>query len=80
MASEFNSSTTIADGEQYTIDGLNIWEYNWNDTKERITITEPSLGHGIKVPVYEIIKDDLKVRFAAIERSNNVWLIYHKYL
>ena len=80
MTSEFNISITIKDREQYIIDSLNIWEYRWNDTKERITIKEPSLGQTFKVPVYEIIKNDLKVRFAAIERSNNAWLIYHKYL
>ncbi|WP_419700600.1 hypothetical protein [Mucilaginibacter sp. NFX135] len=73
MASEFNSSTTITEGEQFTIDGLNIWAYPWTDTKERISIQT------LNVPVYEIKKDDVTVRFAAIEQSNNVWSIYHKY-
>ncbi|WP_166092321.1 hypothetical protein [Mucilaginibacter inviolabilis] len=75
MAPEFNSSTTIAEGERYTINGLNIWAYLWHDTREQVVVS----GQNLCVPIYEIKKDDIAVRFAAIEQSNNVWIIYHKY-
>ncbi|MBB6108324.1 hypothetical protein [Mucilaginibacter lappiensis] len=77
MASEFNSSTIIAEGEHYMIDGLNIWSYQWTDTKEQIAVLVQ--GQNLDIPVYEIKKDDIAVRFAAVEQSNNVWSIYHKY-
>ena len=77
MASEFNSSVTIAEGEHYTIDGLNIWAYKWVDTKKHITVLVQD--QNLDIPVYEIKKDDVAVRFAAVEQSNNVWSIYHRY-
>ncbi len=77
--SEFNSSTTIAEGEPYEIDGTNIWNHTWNDLKEKIIIKEPNTSQTIQVPVYEIISNGIHIKFAAFERSNNVWGIFHKY-
>ncbi len=66
----------VTDGDRYEIDGLNIWDYKWRDTGERINIKELIYNQDHTFNVWEISKDDIKVTFAAGEFSNLIWGIY----
>ena len=56
--------------------GVNIFVYDWIDTKNRVEVNELSYA----VPVYSVIIDGKEYEFAAGERSNCVWNFYlYKY-
>lgn len=63
--------TTGVDGN-VRLFGVNIFEYKWVDTKERVSV--PGLSY--EVPVYEVTIFGFKHKFAAGERSNCVWNFY----
>lgn len=67
---------TIIDGELFNINGCNIWDFQWNDTGERIQIKDPHYGQAFTFSVYQITCGQTTVRFAAGEFSNCVWGIY----
>jgi hypothetical protein len=69
---------TIVDGEQFDINGLNIWDSDWKDTGERIQVKDPLYGQDFTFSVYEIIKGQTTAKFATGEFSNCVWGIYLK--
>lgn len=67
---------TVPDGYKFKIKGLNIWDYSWNNTGEKIIVKDPLHGQEHNLCVYEIRKGDLTVKFAAGEFSNCMWGIY----
>ena len=69
---------TIFDGDKYEINGLNIWDYNWERTGETIIVKDPLYGQTYSMKVYEIHRGTIKVKFAAGEFSNCVWGIYQE--
>ncbi|MFH6998067.1 hypothetical protein ACHRVZ_09050 [Flavobacterium sp. FlaQc-57] len=69
---------TIFDGEKYEIDGINIWDFNWERTDEKIKIKDPLYSQDFIFEVFKIQKDNSDILFAAGEFSNCVWGIYQK--
>ncbi|RYE00357.1 MAG: hypothetical protein EOP50_03785 [Sphingobacteriales bacterium] len=67
---------SVIDGEQLLIDGLNIWEYDWSNTRKTVTVKDPIYGESHVMQIYEITDNDKTVKFAAGEFSNLVWGIY----
>ena len=63
--------TTGIDGNTKLF-GVNIFDYQWVDTKQRVQVSELSY----EVPVYSIMVDNVQYEFAAGERSNCVWNFY----
>ncbi|MBQ4150232.1 MAG: hypothetical protein IJC81_00310 [Clostridia bacterium] len=63
--------TTGIDGNTKLF-GVNIFDYQWVDTKQRVQVSNLSY----EVPVYTIMVDNVQYEFAAGERSNCVWNFY----
>jgi hypothetical protein len=78
MTQEWEHLTTIADGVKFNIDGLNIWDFAWKDTGEKIDIKDPMYGKSYSFHIYEINDSTIKVIFAAGEFSNGVFGIYRQ--
>ena len=78
MSTNWRHIKTIIDGEKFEINGLNIWDFQWYQTGERITINDHLYGQNHMMHVFEIRKEKIVVRFAAGEFSNCVWGIYQE--
>lgn len=52
--------------------GVNIFNYNWYDTKIRIRVNDIAYD----IPVYQVTIDGIDYEFAACEQSNCVWNFY----
>ena len=63
--------TTGIDGNTKLF-GVNIFDYQWVDTKQRVQVSDLSY----EVPVYTVMVDNVQYEFAAGERSNCVWNFY----
>ncbi len=63
--------TTGIDGNTQLF-GVNIFDYQWIDTKQRVQVSDLSYD----VPIYTVTIDNMKYEFAAGERSNCVWNFY----
>ncbi|WP_057938810.1 hypothetical protein [Algoriphagus resistens] len=75
---EWKHLTTVVDGNGFSIDGLNIWDYDWKATGEKINVKDPLYGQEYTMDIYEIANENVIVRFAAGEFSNCIWGIYVK--
>jgi hypothetical protein len=69
-------ATTITDGQTFFINGLNIWDYEWKNTEEKISIKDPLYNQPYDFNIYEIKHNNLTAMFAAGEFSNLIWGIY----
>ena len=78
MTTNWIHKKTIIDSEDYEINGLNIWNFNWEDTGEKINITDPLYGQNYTFSIYKIGNKNISVYFAAGEFSNCIWGIYQK--
>jgi hypothetical protein len=76
MSAGWKFLTSVIDGAPYPIQGLNIWEYNWINTRQYITVKDPIYGQTHTMTVYQIITGTQTITFAAGEFSNLVWGIY----
>ena len=56
--------------------GVNIFDYEWIDTQEKVTVIDPLYHQTTCVNVYAVIIDGKRKRFAAGELSNCVWAFY----
>ena len=63
--------TTGIDGNTKLF-GVNIFDYQWVDTKQRVQVSDLSY----EIPVYTVMIDNMQYEFAAGERSNCVWNFY----
>ena len=52
--------------------GINIFDYQWIDTKQRVQVSDLSF----EVPIYTVTIDNMQYEFAAGERSNCIWNFY----
>ena len=52
--------------------GVNIFDYEWTDTKERVRVD----GLSYEAPIYTVTIRNRPYRFVAGERSNCVWNFY----
>ncbi len=56
--------------------GINIFEYEWIRTDEKVEIIEPIYKQKYIFPVYKVYIRGHKYKFAAGEYSNCVWGFY----
>lgn len=75
---KWKCKSVIFDGEDLFINGLNIWDHKWESTKNNITVKDPKYKKTFRADVFNIQFDQIKIEFAAVEFSNNVWGIYQK--
>ncbi|WP_345950380.1 hypothetical protein ABDD95_02805 [Mucilaginibacter sp. PAMB04274] len=68
--------SAIIDGQYYEIQGLNIWDYEWTNTQELVSVKDPIYGQTHVMAIYQIITATQTITFAAGEFSNLVWGIY----
>lgn len=78
MNSNWKHKATIADGENFYIQGLNIWDFEWENTNESINIKDPLYKQNFCFYIYKIKNNNIEIIFAAGEFSNCVWGIYLK--
>jgi hypothetical protein len=78
MDTNWKHIKTIVDGELCKIEGLNIWDYEWKNTDERVSVKDPLYGQDHTLTVFEISDQNTTVTFAAGEFSNCVWGIYQR--
>ncbi|WP_185148330.1 hypothetical protein [Riemerella anatipestifer] len=70
---------TIVESEPYFIENLNIWDFNWKNTGEKIQIQDPLHKKKYDFDVFEISSGNKIVRFSAGEFSNLIYGIYEPY-
>ena len=73
---EWEFAGAVPDGEPFEIDGLDVWKYQWRDTRERAQVEDPHYHQPFTFYVYELAGPDRVVRFAAGEFSNGIWGFY----
>ena len=56
--------------------GVNIFNYKWNDTKEKVTIKDPLYHQPYDFSIYTVDINGILKRFAAGEFSNCIWGFY----
>ena len=56
--------------------GLNIFDYDWNDTGEKATVSDPQYHQTYNFNIYTVDIEGISKRFAAGEFSNCVWGFY----
>ena len=78
MKSVWRFKKTVSDGEEYKINGINIWDFKWEETGEKIKIQDPIYPKFYSFDVYKIHNGNVDILFAAGEFSNCVWGIYLK--
>lgn len=76
---DFTVRTTITRGEYYEINGLNIWDYEWKLTGERLLVEDDGSERKSSHYIVEISANGNSAKFVADEYSNGVYKIYHKY-
>lgn len=67
--------TTSTDGN-CTLFGVNVFDFEWNDTGETATIIDPQYHKEHIFNVFSILINGKQKRFAAGEFSNCVWGFY----
>ena len=78
MTTSWKFIKAVLDGELFTINGMNIWDYKWEDTGERVEVKDPLYGQHYSMAVYKIRHRNVEFRFAAGEFSNCVWGLYQE--
>ena len=56
--------------------GVNIFDYEWTQTGERVLVKHPHYNQHHNAPIYTVNIDGELHRFAAAEFSNGVWGFY----
>lgn len=64
--------TTGVDGNTILF-GVNIFDYQWKTTGQRVTVRDPLYGQEYKFPVYTAVINGETHEFVAGEFSNCVW-------
>lgn len=78
MNNNWKHIKTIVDSEPFELNGLNIWDFQWERTGNYIKIKDPNYGQEYSFSVYKIVSDKIEIQFAAGEYSNCIWGIYLK--
>lgn len=66
---------TAFDGDA-TLFGVNIFDYDWDDTQETVTIRDPLYDQEHEFRIFTAVINGQKHEFAAGEFSNCVWGFY----
>lgn len=61
-----------------TLFGVNIFDYEWKSTGEKIDVEDPLYGQKYRFPIYKVFIDEQECEFAAGEFSNCVYGFYVK--
>jgi len=73
----WNFAGISGDGARFEIEGLNVWEFPWQITRdERATVQDPRYNQSYQFSVYCITNGEKEVKFAAGEFSNCLWGFY----
>ncbi len=56
--------------------GVNIFNYKWENTNEKVSICDPHYGKNYRFNIYKVVLDSKEYMFAAGEFSNGVWGFY----
>jgi len=78
MTNGWKFITTIPDGEPFYLDGINIWDFKWENTNETINVKDPLHKQNYVLDVYKIYANGKEIIFAAGEFSNCIYGIYQK--
>lgn len=76
MKTIWKNKTVVAGGEKCEINGLNIWDFEWEFTGQSITVKDPLYKKPHLFQIFEINNGGIKAKFAAGEFSNTVYGIY----
>ena len=76
MNKKWKYNKVVIEGENFSINGLNIWSFEWKTIGERIDVKDPIYVQDYTFDVYEITDGFKKAKFATGEFSNRVWGIY----
>lgn len=75
----WNFIGSCVDGEPFSIEGLNVWDFQWVRRGDEVaTVRDPSHNEEFLFEVYEVIHGAQKVTFAAGEFSNSIWGFYQE--
>ena len=75
---DWRFTASSVDGQSLLIDGIDVWKYDWQDTKERVVVTDPSYHQEFTFYVFQIHHEGRTLRFAAGEFSNCIWGFYQQ--
>lgn len=64
------------DSQKFQIEGVDVWQHQWHDTKDRADVEDPLYHQKFCFHVYEIVVGGKSVRFAAGEFSACMWGFY----
>jgi hypothetical protein len=78
MHSNWKHIQTLFEGTPFAINGLNIWDCDWQNTGQKVNVKDPLYGQTHTLSVFRISDQDSVVTFAAGEFSNGVWGIYQQ--
>lgn len=56
--------------------GVNIFDYEWENTGEKVEVRDPIYGQKYKFPIYRVIIKNQEYKFASGEFSNSVFGFY----
>jgi len=76
MKQEWKFRSSLIDGEDFILKGMNIWDFEWRNTGKNIKINDPLYQEDYSFTVWEINNGNQSAEFAAGEFSNGVWGIY----
>lgn len=76
MTTNWKHIKTITFNEPFEIEGLNIWNYKWVDTGNKINLKDPIYFQDYCFSIFNVNTKKNNVFFAAGEFSNCVWGIY----
>lgn len=67
---------TTGDAGNTMLFGVNIFDYEWKDTKESVLVRHPLFDQEYKFHIYSVVINGQEQKFAAGEFSNLVWGFY----
>jgi hypothetical protein len=67
------------EGQQFLIDGVDVWNHKWRPTNEPgVEVEDPLYHQPHSFNVWELESDGRLIRFAAGEFSNCIWGFYRR--
>jgi hypothetical protein len=74
--SQWSFAGAVPDGEPFNIEGINVWQYPWEDTSERVQVKDPHYHQDFTFRIYRVAAPAGTISFAAGEFSNCIWGFY----
>jgi hypothetical protein len=67
---------TANDGQKMEMYGINLPDYEWENTGEKVEIVDPLHKQNLLFTVFKITANNISFEFLAGEFSNGVWGFY----